>query len=474
MISYIKNTTLIKQTKFVKFYVIGLVFVILSGIRISFLPEFQLLCFIGYVIYNRRLNYKVLLLLSTILCTHHYVIPDFVFRSDGSSYPSIYTRSYGGIKILDLLIIFLFLTSIQLFLTRNIFKIFYIKGLPTLLAFTSFIGCLFISSQQFSQEQFLFITRSYMLFFSIFIISINLSRVEFQNLSKLIIFCWILKMVISIIIPHTNPLTRPILGFNGIIFFAGDEYMTIPLYLSILILLNKHSPPYGMTYRILLVIFILTMIAQRKGAIQILVGFYALVFCYQHKSKFGLGLLKIYYIFSGYILFVFLFYIDKIIDNPLVLLAFDEYSNFANISIASLSHLLNNNFLGFIFGISPFGKYEIIGLPSYMDHMMSFGTEVGETFRYQFWVFPLGRCILNVGMLGFIYVFFKMCLTAKYDVFLMYLLLAAIPLCYFNNLTPVNAFAMGIVYAFLYNYLGESNTTKKIENPCFNENNRIL
>lgn len=444
------------SSKISKFYYIGVVFVILSGLRVPFLPELQLVIFCAYVIYTRKINFRIVLLLSTILCTHHYVIPDFVYRADGSDYPSIYTRAYGGIKLLDILVCVVFSLSLPLFIRRNILKILYIKGLPTILLFTSFTGIFFLAKQEFAVDQALFIIRSYLLFFAIFIICVTLTKKQFLELSKLVIFCWVLKMVIAILIPHPHPLARPILGFNGIIFFAGDEYMSLPLYFAIILVIRGMNANFTMVYRMLFLILILTMVAQRKGALQILLPFIALVWCHQHKFKFGTGILKFYYVISAFIVFLFLLNIDYITSDPLILLAFNEYSTFATISIDSLDYLYKTNPLGFLFGISPFGKYEIIGLPVEMDHMMSFGKEVGEVFRYQFWSFPLSRCILNVGLIGFIYVlayYFKAC---RYKAFVFFLIISAISICYYTNLTPVMAFAQGIVFAFLYNQMSQN------------------
>lgn len=449
------NTFIRRDSEYRFFFILGLVFAFLSGIRLPFLPEFQLTIFVVFVFKERKLSYKVLLLLATILCTHHYVIPDFVYRIDGAAYPSIYTRAYGSVKLLDLLVVFLFIVCFRLFISRNILKIFYIKSLPTILFFTSFVGLLFINSNQFSTSQFLFITRSYLLFFSIFILSINISREQFQGLSWLVVFCWTVKMIMSILIPHQHPLTRNILGIDGIIFFAGDEYMTIPYYLAMLIIIGGKNFNYRDIYSVLFIVLFLTILAQRKGALQVLGIFIAVVYAYKNSGILCRGLVKIYCVFSAIITFLFLYYIDKIVSDPLILLAFDEYSNFAQISIKSLHRLHTDNPLGFFFGISPFGKYQIVDLPSYMDHVMSFGKEVGEVYRYQFWSFPYGRCILNDGLIGFIYVMIMILRTLKYNVVMMYLVIAAIPLCYYNNLTPINAFAMGIVYAFLYNSINQ-------------------
>lgn len=438
-----------------KFYYIGFAFVILSGLRVPFLPELQLIILAISVLYTRKLDFRIILLLATILCTHHYVIPDFVYRADGSDYPSIYTRAYGGVKILDVLVCFVFALSLPLFIRRNILKIFYMKGLPNILLFTSFIGIFFLSHQEVAVDQALFIIRSYLLFFAIFIICVALTKEQFLELSKLIIFCWILKMVIAILIPHSHPLARSILGFNGIIFFAGDEYMSLPLYFAIILVIRGMNANFSKIYIMLFFILLLTMIAQRKGALQILLPFTALVWCYQHKSKLGIGILKFYYVLSAFILFFFLLNIKQLTSDPLILLAFREYSAFAEISIDSLEFLYKTNPLGFIFGISPFGKYEIIGLPAEMDHMMSFGKEVGEVFRYQFWSFPLGRCILNVGLIGFIYVLFYYFKACKYSAFIFFLIISSISICYYTNLTPVMAFAQGIVFAFLYNQMSK-------------------
>lgn len=435
----------------INFFIIAFFFALCSSLRIPFIPEFQLVLLICYTFKRKKIDYQVIMLLATILCTHHYVIPDSIFREDGASYPSIYTRAYGGLKILDLLVVFLFSMSFTKFFSRNILRLLYIKGLPSFFLLTSLVGILFLNKETFAKDQFLFIMRSYLLFFVLFIQTVDFNKDQYLKLSKLVIFSWTLKMLLAILVPHVHPLYRTIFGLNGIIFFAGDEYMTLPFFFAIIMCIKGKSLNIKKMIKILLFIFVLTLIAQRKGGVPIFISFFLLIWFHYKECRLGGFFLKLYYVAYTFIMFLFLYYIDYIFSDSLILLAFGEYSTLANVAVDSICNIFNHNLGEFILGISPFGKYEIINLPSLLDHFMSFGKEVGEKFRYQFWSFPLGRCLLNVGFAGFlvsIYYHFK---AMKWSLPKFFMIISAIPVCYYSNLTPVTAFAMGILFSFLYN-----------------------
>ncbi|MDD3037274.1 hypothetical protein [Bacteroides sp.] len=435
----------------INFFIVAFLFALCSSLRIPFIPELQLFLLVSYTFKRKKIDYQVVMLLATILCTHHYAIPDSIFREDGALYPSIYTRAYGSLKILDLLVVFLFTISLPKFFKSNILRLLYIKGMPSFFLLTSLIGIFFLNRETFAKDQFMFIARSYLLFFVLFIQTIDFSKKQYLELSKLVILSWTLKMFLAILIPHAHPLYRTILGLDGIIFFAGDEYMTLPFFFAIIMCIKGRNLDVKKMMKVLLFIFILTLIAQRKGGIPIFISFFLLIWFHYREYRLGSFFLKLYYVAYTFIMFLFLYYIDYLFSDPLLLIAFSEYSTLANVAVDSISYIYNHNFLEFIFGISPFGKYEIINLPSVLDHFMSFGKEVGEKFRYQFWSFPLGRCLLNVGCLGFlasIYYHFK---SMKWSLPKFFMIISAIPVCYYSNLTPVSAFAMGILFSFLYN-----------------------
>lgn len=433
------------------FFGIAGLFALASATRFTFLPEIQVLILLFYTIRRKGIDNNVVFLLATIFCTHHYAIPDIVFREDGAAYPSIYTKAYGGIKVLDLIIIFLVCLSIPKFYHRNILKIFYIPGLPTFLLISAFLGLIFLNNSTFSKDNFLFLSRSYLLFFVLFIQTIKFTKREFFMFAWLIIFSWSIKMFFSILIPHAHPMYRTIFGIDGIIFFTGDEYMTLPYFFVMLLCLSSSKVHLKYIYFTIFLVFSMTLISQRKGAIPIFLGLIYLIYCYSNRKRIGSNLLKVYYSFFSLLLFLFLYNINDITDDPLIRFAFYEYSEFSHIAIDSIGKILHTNFFEFLFGISPFGKYEIINLPDALDHLTSFGKEVGEKFRYQLWSFPQGRCILNVGLLGLLIVYAYFVNAFRYKLPYFYLTIICVPICYYENLTPVNAFAMGIVYAFMYN-----------------------
>lgn len=431
------------------FYHLSFAFVILSALRMTLLPEIQLLIFIGFVFYERKVNYRVLLLIITIFCTHFYVIPDAIFRENSSNYPSFYTKSYYSIKILDVFTLLL-LTFLIPEIIKNIHKIVYIRYLPTFLFFTSLFGLLFLNINTFAIDQFLFILRSYLLLACIFIISVNLTHDQLVNASKLAIFSWILKMASAIVFVHPNPLYREIFGFNGIIYFAGDEYLNIPLYLCIIMVIRGLNTNFFKMYVVTFIVLILIILAQRKGGFPILMVFLLTIYSFQ-RNIYLLGLGIKFYIFTYSILiFLFLLYLKILVDEPLILLAFNDYNTLTITSLKSYQNLLNGNSFSGLLGISPFGKYEIIGLPVWADHFMSFGKEVGEKYRYQFWSFPFGRALLNSGIFGVIIILIYYIKSFKFPLPLFYVITSAFAITYYENLTPVSSICFGILFALLY------------------------
>lgn len=423
---------------------------LLSSLRIPILPELEFGLFVLYTIKKRGLDYDGLIFLFLILCTHHYAIPDAVFREDASSYPSIYTKQIGAIKILDLLIVYLFIISYKYY--DRILKVFSIKSLPTVLLITSFFGFISPSRLHLSSDIFLFIARSYLLILTIFINSIHFSKKQFSTLAYLAVVCWISKMIFSILFPHPHPWYREILGYNGIMYFAGDEYMYIPAYLAIIVYIFRDKIVYKKTLRILFLTLLLVIIAQRKGGIPILFSFILLVSFYYHKNTFLSNCLKVYYVFSGLIIFLFLLFIDHLVNDELILLAFSEYHILSKVSWDSFINLFSSGGIwsGF-WGITPFGKYEVIGLPNIADHFMAWGTEVGEKYRYQLWVFPFGRCIMNAGLWGWLIFLLYYIKIFRYQLPLFFLTISCFVFCIYGNITPVCALSIGFSLAFIYN-----------------------
>ena len=302
-----------------------------------------------------------------------------------------------------------------------------------------------------------FSIRSYLLIFAIFLLAVNLTKCELVTISKLIIFCWSIKMLFSIIIPHKYPLFRNILGYDGIIYFAGDEYLTIGIYISIIFIFSyRKNLSYLRYFLIINFIFALTLIAQRKGALPYFTIINCLLFIYFflnykiiHKV---FNVLLIIYAFTAFIfLWIILPNLPDIIQHAL-----QEYKA---LSSSALDSLLNLSLFQLTFGITPFGKYELINLPSIFDHKMSFGNEVGEIYRYKLWTVPHGRLLLNVGLIGFIYVnYYLISKSITQNIFVFYLVFAFIPFFYFASITPVTAVA--IAFALLVFLKHKYNTIK--------------
>ena len=429
--------------------IIAVLFSFLSSLRIiSFLPEFQFLLVILWTIKNKGINFHVLILITIILCSHHYAVPDAVFREDSGGYPSIYTKALGPIKILDLFVLFLFIMSLNKI--PNLIKIIQIRSLPVILLFTSLFGLLFYFRLHLVDNTILYLIRSYLLIFFIFINCINLKKEHVAKLAILAIIAWTSKMFFAILFPHPHPWYRTILGYDGIMYFAGDEYMYIPIYLSIIIYTFKEQLNFKSVRNVILIVLLLALIAQRKGSINILIPFLLMIYFYYRGNSFFTYILKIYYIFSTLVIFIFLLYEDILINNQLINLAFLEYHLLAQSSLDSIINFLQGPFWHSIWGISPIGKIEIINLPKYVDGFMAFGEEVGERFRYQLWSFPYGRCILNAGIFGVIVYFLYYIKNIKCSAPTFYIIISTFPFCIYANITPVFALSLGLALAFLY------------------------
>lgn len=435
----------------VNFYFVSFLFALLSSLRIQYLPELQTLFLIFYTISNKGISFKVLLLFIAIFCTHHYAIPDAVYREASSDYPSIYTKVFFGVKLLDFLTIFLLLFSVTK-IYDNFFKIFQIRYAPIFLIVFSLLGSFYLNGTTFASDSFLFNVRDYIILIIVFVNCVKLTDSEFITISKLAIFSWILKMCFAILLPHPYPWYRTILGFDGIMFFAGDEYLGIPLYMSIIVAIMGKSISFKYVRNVILFTLLLALIAQRKGSIPVLLCYILLMYTYYNRNKLIEFLMKFYYLFNSLIIFLLLLSVNYLTSNELIRLAFLEYTDLAKSSLDSVLHLFDKNLFNAFFGITPFGKYEIMNIPSYVDSFMSFGTEAGLKYRYMLWSFPWGRCFLNTGLIGFLIIIVYSFRSIRYSPPLFYIIISSFSICYFDNLTPVNAVCMGIGLAFLYSF----------------------
>jgi len=436
-----------------KYLLIAVLFALISSLRVPYLPVFQFALIIMACLVNNGINFKVLVLLVIVLCTHHFAVPDSALRFDSDAYPSIYTLRIGPFKVLDMLVVFLAFVSVHKLVYR-FFDFIKIRSIPVILLLLSFIGFVNFPQLHLTEPTFIFyIIRSYLIVAIIFVNCRKLTKEEFRALAYIAVVSWISKMCFAILFPHPHPLYRQILGINGIIFFAGDEYMYIPVYVAIIVHTyekNFHAKQYKQVRNMILFSFILAIIAQRKGAISVLIPFLVLICCYYKRSTILTGCIKLYYLFSSTLIFSFLIIEDIIINNKLVKLAFLEYHTLADVSVKSIFYLIQNNLFGFLLGITPFGRYEIIDLPSFADHAYSFGEEAGEQYRYTLWSFPFGRVILNCGLIGLIIYFVFSCKAMRKNAPLFFIITSTFIFCTVGGISPVNALNLGMSLALLF------------------------
>lgn len=433
-----------------KFFYLAILFAILSSLRTPFLPEFQLLLIISSVFLYRKINKNVIYLIITILCTHHYVIPDFLYRFNSSEYPSFYTKTIFSVKILDIFTICFLLFSIPKF---SKFAIFFKIGIfPYTLLILALLGGLFLNREQIDTSMALFLFRSIILTYLFFINTVSFKKEELIQLSKLAILAWTAKMLFSIIFPHAHPLARSIFGYEGIIYFAGDEFSTIGAYYCIILLFAdiENINFRKMNYSILF-IFALTLIAQRKGAVPYFILLFLLV--YIEKTN-NLHLNRIYnfgLILYEWFVFLFILIFVLYLQSPLLKLAFSEYTGLTTSALDSIKNIFHEQPINGFLGYSPWGKYRVINLNPIFDHEMSFGKEVGQVYRYAIWGLPYGRSLINIGLVGFIILMLNLFRNVrKWDSKVFYLYIFCLPFFMYAVITPVISIALGISLSSLY------------------------
>lgn len=433
-------------------FCIAVSFSFLSSLRIEFLPEIQffLILFSAFAFY--KYPGKFAFVVISVLCSHHYVIPDALFRFSSENYPSIYTKSYASFKLLDGIVVVCAMYSGRWI--PSLKRLIDLRKFPSLLIFFSFFGLLYIDHTRFAFDSFFFIARSVLLTLSVYLIASRLSNFDMISICKLAVVAWISKMLFSIIIPHDNPLYRTIFGFEGIIYFAGDEYLSLGFYAASLILLYSSSglrPERFFLIGSMLLALILALLAQRKGAVPyFFIVFFLFFLSFRIKSMLWDRFFNFALIINLFAAFVFVSLIVPMLDD-LTKLAFLEYSA---LSQSALSSVLALNPLEFWCGVSAFGKYELLDLPEAFDHSMSFGKEVGQQFRYQLWTIPGGRLILNVGMMGGLYfALYVLYAGIRFSSVVFYQLLGVSSVFYLSSISPVSALAMGVSLSVLVRFL---------------------
>jgi len=438
-----------------KFYIIAFLFALLSSLRIAYLPEVQtFMIIIAGLIYFKK-PHKVIFLVITIFATHHYVIPDAIIRFNSAQYPSIYTKEILGIKLLDICTFYLFVLWLKYIkTTKRILN----KRLPLLLVPLSFVGIVFLKPEMLAIDILLFIVRSYMLVYIFYIGTYSLSREETIKLGKLAIFSWTMKMLFAILLPHSSPLYREILGIRGIIFFAGDEYLTIGIYVAAAFLLMKNKKEnFFKWFWIINLPFLFSIIAQRKGSLPYFLILNALTFIhFKYNKKITNVIFNHLIILNTIYTFLFLIFGYSYLPNSLQLAFYDQNGLLLS-ALESIRGISKENFVKFLMGSTPFGKYEIMGLNPIFDYSTSFGSEVGQKFRYQIWSIPGGRIILNSGFIGLVYYYgYLIYKSFKVKSVEFYMIFSLMPLFVFVLFSPVTAIALGYGLAVMIkHYRGE-------------------
>lgn len=440
--------------------VFAFVFSLLSSFRLSYLPEFQVaLVLIFGPWFSGRIKFSFAALLLCVFCTHFFAVPDAIYRFSSSDYPSIYTKTIGVVKYLDILVVILAFAS--LYNIRNASSIFIRKNYPFFLPLLLILGAM---AQPLYLQDFtslLFICRSFLLLVAIALIFSGFNVYEIKRLCILASFAWTTKMFCSILIPSENPLYREMLGLRFAVPFAGDEYLTLGVYAIIVLSVTGVAPKSSDSKFIkclLFAAFFLCIVAQRKGAIQYF-GFLLLIITWGNASSVKQKIVNIVLLVEPWLLFLFLGFVVPFLPD-LARLAFFEYANLLSSATESLHRLFQDNYVAAVFGIGPTGLYEIHGLNPLSDNIFAFGTEVGAPYRFVISL-PYGRLILNVGILGSLIYFVYLLVNMRQSSFKFYLYVTISGFFYFQMISPVAAIACGITFAVLPKIL-IANTAKII------------
>lgn len=434
-------------------YLAAVFFSILSSLCFSFLPEIQLMIilFVFFIIKSKRLFATTLIL---FLCTNTYAIPDAVLRMTPQIYPSLYTKNiFIPIKAIDYIAVLVFFSSIFSFP-----KFFKIKGISFFI-FVFFICLMSTVINVFfgvvEWTYLVFYLRGFLLAIGFFCLLSAFSTNYIVSLLYFSMFCWVVKMITMILFPTDHVIIREILGIQWKIFFAGDEYLSFGLISACIIsLLSMGKEKYFIYKRCFLYCFvalILALIAQRKGSIPYFSVVFLMLFTSYYKSYFLTAMSNLAMIVYASLFFLFFSVIYPVLPE-LYQLAFSEYNTLYVSAVDSIGNMIQENPYGAFLGIGSMGLYKIVSLPEYADHVFSFGSEVGNTYRYAIWNIPFGRLIINVGIIGF----FIILLCLIYNVIkakqssVFYILFSIIPFFGMYGLTPIKSIYIGFSFVVLY------------------------
>ena len=414
--------------------------------------EFLILTFL----FLRKVNFNTLFVLGIILSSSLYVVLDESFRFDSSNYPSIYTKSLYGIKYFDVLVFIIFISSVKNI--KFFKKVLLNKSLPFLIWFICFFSFIINLSGILAIDSLLFNIRTQLLFLGLLFHFSRLSIPEVITLAEYIIITWVIFMFFTIIFPHSSPIYRTIFNIKAIIYFAGEEYLTLGIYATILLINSRINFNYKLNrkrlFYILFIGFCLCLISQRKGAVLYFLPILFFIYIKPFSLFFKSMILKSLLFFNSISFFIIFFIIFPFIENDIILLLLDEGYNLFNSAVESVRYNFSKNPLSAIFGIGPYNKYELISLPGIYDHEYSFGSDMGMKFRYQIWYLPYGRLILNAGFIGVLFYFLYLIrIFIKKDILFLYLFLSLSPIFYWENLAPVYSlpFALATVYLIKIN-----------------------
>jgi len=411
-----------------------------------------------------RIKFNFAALLVCVFCTHHFAIPDAIYRFNSGEYPSIYTKSIGFVKYLDILVVVIVVAS--LYNIKSFSSTFLRRNYPFFLPIFLVLGIMAYPSELQNYSNLLYISRSFLLLVAIALICARFNVYEIRILCVLATFAWTAKMLCAILIPAEAPLYREILGYKFNIPFAGDEYLTLGVYSVIVLSLSGVGPKTSdskLIKYLLFSAFLLCIVAQRKGALQY---FGVIFFVTAWGSVFGVKqkILNLILLIQPWLLFIFLIFVVPFLPD-LMRLAFFDYANLLSSAVESLYQLFKDNYIASAFGIGPTGLYEIHGLNSLVDNEFAFGSEVGAQFRYVIWSIPYGRMLLNVGIFGSLIYVVYLLINMRRSSYEFYLYSTIFGIFYFQSTTPVESIAYGIAFAALPK-MALANSTKVKSGPC--------
>jgi len=471
----IKNKAFPKDYNNQVFYALSIVAVCLSAIRMVYLPEAEIILIIISLVIFKDSKIRASLVII-VLCSHFMAIPDVMYRFESRVYPSIYTKAFfpgTNVKGIDILAF-----SLVLFNFSRLPRISNICKLPipwflAPIALFSMLISLIVLDNALALEQarinILFLVRNYLLLLGVYLLLSDLRQAkDLSHIALLATFTWTIKMISAILVPAENPIFRQLNAISGIMYFIGDEYLSLPIYLGAFLLLNKSAfrlRHYIYVSVCILFIVSLCLVAQRRSSIIFgTIGILMLATSSVLSSKTLNVYVNLFFCFGISVISILAFSVFFLYLPYEAQEDYDIQRVLLQSSVDSVVIEYSENIYEMMFGIGAGIPYRIQNLPAYAENEYNWGAETNMPYKTKLWGLPFDRLILNVGLIGFIiYIYFVFVLSMRKKFFELYILLSILPVFYLDSLSPVISTALATALcAFVFPHYKRKDKSVKV------------